>query len=310
MRRSYRSTRLRLECLEERAVLAPVPIVSLSGLGAARIGESVNFQVDFDNQATSAPTTGFGPYVDLFIDTTGADGVSPGGVEPTDYDGLSGLTASYLGASLTVIPVTLGAGGSFTHPFARTSSGAPLTGTAPAGFVAGDTLYVITLPFGSFVDTQPAAGITVSTTVSPEADLSVGLNVAAVGGFAYGADALDNPTVDVPIRGATASGTITPSVVTLTKSYNGPENETATGPNYPRRYTIVADVASGQIVTDLRLIDLLPNNIAFLSLVSSTPAGAVVEQLPTVALLPMRRTTIWSYGSPRSPVAQAQVTLP
>ena len=106
--------------------------------------------------------------------------------------------------------------------------------------------------------------------------------MAALGGFSYGADALDNPTVDAPLRGATASGTITPSVLTLTKTYSGPENETATGPNYRRRYTIRADLASGQTVTDLRLIDFLPNNIAFLSLVSSTPAGAVVEQTPTV----------------------------
>ena len=117
------------ESLEDRCLLAAVPVVSLDLRGQSMIGEPVDFSVTFDNQATAAPTTGFGPYIDLFMDVTGADGISPGASEPTDYDGFGpGLTASYLGAALTVIPVTIGPGGSFSHPdrnrcYRRTSGG-------------------------------------------------------------------------------------------------------------------------------------------------------------------------------------------
>ncbi len=272
----------RHETLEERTVLAPVPVVTFSGPDTAMIGENTSFSVQFDNQATGPPSVGYGPYVDLFIDTTGADGVFPGASEPTDYDGLSAITASYLGAALTVTPVQLGPAGSFVHPFATDGAGNPFAGTAPAGFSQGDTLYVIELPFGSFVDSQPTTDITIDTSVHPEADLNSNLNIAAIGGFRFGSDPLDNPTTDTPIRGSTASRTLTPTIVTLTKTYSGPEDETATGPNFPREYTITADVADGQTVTDLRLIDFLPNNISFLSVTASSPAGAIIEQQPTI----------------------------
>lgn len=270
------------EQLESRLALAPVPVVGITSSATPMIGESYAFQVSFDNQATGAPSTGYGPYVDLFLDTTGADGVSPGSAEPTDYDGFGFQSASFLGASITPIAVTIGAGGTYTHPIARTNTGAAVTGTAPAGFVAGDTLYVLELPFGSFVDEQTIALIDVNATVSAEADLSSPLRIASRGGFRYGSDALDNPTTDPSILGAVASTTTDPQLIRLTKTYLGPEDETATGPNYPRRYTLHADIASGQTITNLRLTDLLPNNLAFLSVISSSPAGAVIEQTPTI----------------------------
>ena len=39
------------------------------------------------------------------------------------------------------------------------------------------------------------------------------------------------------------SATLTPVVYRLIKTYSGPENETATGPNFPRQYTVTADLA-------------------------------------------------------------------
>ena len=167
--RSRSRVRVAYEGLEERAVLAPVPIVAISDPGAAMIGQDLELTVSFDNQASGAPTVGYGPYVDLFLDTTGADGVFPGLAEPTDFDGLGPITAGYLGVSLTVTPVPLGPGGSFVHPFALDGTGDPLAGTAPAGFVEGDTLYVIELPFGSFVDSQPVANLAISSSLHPEA---------------------------------------------------------------------------------------------------------------------------------------------
>ncbi len=181
------------EDLEERAVLAPLPVVTLTDPGPAMIGEGVGFTIRFDNQASPGSSVGYGPYVDLFVDTTGADGVAPGTSEPTDFDGLGAISAAYLGLPLSVTPVQLGPGATFVHPFATDATGSLLTGTAPAGFVEGDTLYVIELPFGSYVDEQPVVDIAIGTTISPEADVNTGLGVAAIGGFRFGADPLHNP---------------------------------------------------------------------------------------------------------------------
>ena len=64
-------------------------------------------------------------------------------------------------------------------------------------------------------------------------------------GFYYGC----TPTGGTPIYGTTTSANYTPTLVTLSKAFDGPENETATGPNYPRRFTISVEVAPGQTVT-------------------------------------------------------------
>ncbi|MCA9212871.1 MAG: isopeptide-forming domain-containing fimbrial protein, partial [Planctomycetales bacterium] len=283
-KKQLRASRLANKCiesLERRVMLDAVPVVSIDIEPQQMIGETVNFSVQFDNQATIGATVGFAPYVDLFLDTTGADGVAPGGSEPTDFDGFGSVSASVLGASLIPIEVTIGAGGSYEHPIAVDNAGDPLTATAPAGFEEGDTLYVIELPFGSFTDTQTPLDVEITTSLSDQADVGVPLSVAAQGGFRLGHDALDNPTIDSSIVGATASTTTNPTLIRLFKEYLGSESETATGPNYPQQYRIRADIADGQTISDLRLIDLLPDNLAFFSVVSSTPT-ATIEETPTV----------------------------
>jgi hypothetical protein len=78
--------------------------------------------------------------------------------------------------------------------------------------------------------------------------------VTAVAGFRYGADPLDNPGADPPLRQTTPSDAdVTPTLWTLTKTYLGPEDETATGRNYPRRYRLDVDIADGQPVTNLQI---------------------------------------------------------
>jgi uncharacterized repeat protein (TIGR01451 family)/fimbrial isopeptide formation D2 family protein len=72
------------------------------------------------------------------------------------------------------------------------------------------------------------------------------------------------------------------TLLSLTKTYIGPEDETATGPNYPHQYRIDVDIAPGQTIANLDVTDLLPNNEAFLSVVSSSPGGASVTSTPTV----------------------------
>ena len=138
----------------------------------------------------------------------------------------------------------------------------------------GDTLYVYQLPFGSFTPEQPMAPVTIDLNMSNLADLGTPLDIRARAGFMYGADPLANPRTDPSIvcddsTDSTdwASQGVTPTLIKLKKVYVGPEDETATGPNFPRRYVIEIDIADGQTITNLEVTDMLSPYIAYLSLV-------------------------------------------
>jgi uncharacterized repeat protein (TIGR01451 family)/fimbrial isopeptide formation D2 family protein len=153
----------------------------------------------------------------------------------------------------------------------------PLTGAAVA-CALGQQLIVLQLPFGSFTASQPPAPLTVIAALSGLADVGTPLSVTATPGFAYG----NSPTGNTPVIGAAATATLTPQAVRFTKTYIGPELETATGPNYPRRFRLSVDVATGVQVNNLAITDLLPPQYAFLAVTSIGPAGSVNTQTPTV----------------------------
>ena len=56
--------------------------------------------------------------------------------------------------------------------------------------------------------------------------------------------------------------------------YIGPEDETATGPNFPRQNQIQVAIAPGQTITNLDVTDLLPSNMQFVSVVETSKHGA------------------------------------
>jgi uncharacterized repeat protein (TIGR01451 family)/fimbrial isopeptide formation D2 family protein len=141
---------------------------------------------------------------------------------------------------------------------------------------------VVALPFGSFVPEQSPTDIDFTALLSQKADNNFPLQIQYRTGFRFGNDALNNFSTDPTLLSSFSSSTINPVLFTVSKSYNGPENETATGPNFKRRYTINADLGVGQTVANLDLIDKLPNNISYLQLISSSPAGGTIQQTPTV----------------------------
>ncbi len=123
--------------------------------------------------------------------------------------------------------------------------------------------------------------VNVQATLSNLADLSTSLMVKARGGFRFGSDPLDNWCCDAVIVNPASidgagwpSGSLTPTLLTLSKAYSGSEDETATGPNFPRRYTVTAGIAASQSVTGLTIDDTLPDNLQFSSVVSTSPAAA------------------------------------
>ncbi len=276
------SRQLRFEGLESRRLLAAQPGVSLSGPAEVFLGEPFQLTASFDN--LDASDAGYGPFLDLYIPVNGNDGV--GGV---DADGISVTSdAEYLGVPITTtilnFPDDGGGTGTVDHPYAVDSMGVPL----PVTGIAGDQLVTIQLPFGSFTPSQPAAAVTIDLLMSADADLQQSLDIQARAGFQYGSDALENPASDPSLVSDVASDATTwtpslsvePILIELSKTYLGPENETATGPNFPRQYRIDVDVASGQQIDNLDITDLLPNNVVLDSVDLITPAGTTTT-LPT-----------------------------
>lgn len=277
------------------AVADPVPSVTLSAdPGEPFIGQDVTLEIQFDN--TDAVETGYGPFVDLVLPVNGMDGI--GGVDADGIDLASGVSnATYLGVSVAteirVFPDDGSGTGCVDHPYAKNTTGAPLRvcGTA------GDKLVTMLLPFGSFVPDQPPAALELELSVSNEADLRAALSLSARAGFQFGANALDDPATDPSILGPNSGSDantdssawstkleLTPTLIRLTKSYSGPEDETATGPNFPRTYTISVDVAPEQEVTNLDVTDFLPDNMAYLGLVGTAGGTATTISQPPVGV--------------------------
>lgn len=288
---------------ETGSALAPLlnapPTISLNVPSVQFIGEDVSFTVTFDN---NDPAPGYGPIIDLIIPATGADG--------DDGLGTTTISASYLGtpftAGDTMRILTFDALGEATHPFFRDSSGAYITVTGNPG----DKLVVLRLPFGSFTSDQPPATVNVTVNMSNFADLGVPLTVQARGGYEFGYTPLDDwccgdAAYPNAISGWT-SDSVTPGLFTLAKSYSGPEDEAASGPNfrtyYPIQYTVTVDIASGQSISSLVLNDVLPDNLQYYDLIASNPAGAICNE-PVAAPPPPESpggTLTCSWGAPVS----------
>ena len=229
------------------------------------IGTNVDLAVNFTNPSTGGATRpGYAPWTYVVLPATGADG----------NDGLSYVagSANYLGASVTTSVQTF-ANGRVTGPaFARdpATDGPTSITAASVGARNGDQVVFFQLPFGSFAVDQPNATIKFQAALSNLADVGTPLDLEAGGGFALGATPTDDFPADRPITAAATAATVTPVLIQLKKIYNGPENETATGPNFPESFTIEAAVAPGQTITNFNLTDLLPDGMQFLGAGSVT----------------------------------------
>ena len=91
----------------------------------------------------------------------------------------------------------------------------------------------------------------------------------------FGNDPLNNPTTDPSVIGPQQDSDPrpVPTLLNLTKTYIGPEDETATGPNFKRRYRLAVDVAPGQTIENLHVVDVLPNTEQFTHVTSPHTPG-------------------------------------
>ncbi len=249
------------------AYAAPVPIVSVSSPAPAPIGTPASFNLSFSNTGVVAPTTGYGPYVDLFL-PRGADG----DIAPPN-DGLSFVNATYLGFPVPTFYNELCATGSFEHPLTKLVTSCQV----------GQQVVILRLPFGSYTNQQPTINLTINTNISPLADPGVPLTLTAQSGFQFGSSA----TGQTPIVSTATNGSVTPYIFQMKKTYTSPEDETATGPNFPRKYNIGLEVAAGQTLSNAVVTDNLPNSIAYTpNTITSTPSTPtiVISSTPVISV--------------------------
>lgn len=234
--------------------MAATPTVTfLDGSSASPfIGATQTLTLRFDNSG-GAGQTGYAPYIDLRIPRLGADGAGA-----AVDDGVTLLSATHLGADVEVTLLTFDQFGNASIGDEDAVLGGPRTITG----TPGDQVAILRLPFGSFTSSQTPADVELTFRVSNLADLNTPLPLTAMGGFAFGSDPLDNAPTDPAITGAPATLTLRPAVATLEVRYLGPEQETATGPSYPRAWESTATLATGQPFTNLTITDTIPDGVA------------------------------------------------
>ncbi|MEW5716992.1 MAG: isopeptide-forming domain-containing fimbrial protein [Chloroflexota bacterium] len=262
-----------------RPALKPYPQMTLSASpSTVMIGEhftvNATLQTITDTQTPVTATTGYGPFIDVIF---------PAGAQFQ--------SATYLGAGVTTQRLTFPVGGYVNHPYAVDSSGNPVQvyGTP------GDELVVLQLPFGSFTLGQPPVTVNMDAILSSTISLTTTPTIRARGGYQFGYTPLDDWCCGDPsIVGDVVTGTlwsvnqpIQPTLLRVSKSNNASESETATGPNYPRQWTVDVDVATGQTITNLQISDTLPDSAQFVSVDSVTGNGMSVY---TATLVPSTTT--------------------
>ncbi len=229
------------------------PQVLLTPTGASSlIGATQQVTLSFSNAGTNA---GYAPFIVLDL-PPGADG----------YDGVTLISATYLGATVDTTIVTYDLAGNATNPL----TGQIITGTP------GAQAAILSLPFGSFSPGQTAADVLLTLDTDSFADNAAPLTLEAQGGFAFGNDPLNNPGADPVVLGPVNAVSITPVIALLEKTYLGPEQETATGPSYVRQWDVVGTIANGQTLSGYTITDTLPNGVV----VNSAFTAAISTNLP------------------------------
>lgn len=236
------------------------------------LGGTFNFIASFTNPSTQV---GFAPYIDLFIPATGKDGA---GTEADD--GVTFVSATFLGENIKSFTLTFDANGQATHPLAKDINGNPLIiNAADYGMRAGDQFVVLQLPNASIAQGQPAIDIVVTLRLSNLADTSLSdaapdLTIKARGGFQFGNTSADDPTLDPSlVEAGTHNFVVHPTMVKLTQDVVVPDGSTPTGPNYSRTIIVTAETASDQTLNNVAITQTLPPEILVTAI---TPAAGGV----------------------------------
>jgi uncharacterized repeat protein (TIGR01451 family)/fimbrial isopeptide formation D2 family protein len=230
---------------------------SLPPLGYGELlGENINYTVSLDNNG-GGTESGFRPVVELIL--------------PPE---ITFVSADHPDSGLAVVSttITVPASGEVEHP---------ITAELITGLTENDLFVVLEYPLGSIAPDQDAAGMGITLNIDPSAAPQVPIadGIQTRCGFAFGEDALNNPSSpDPPIydTGGNYNTTfnfnsteITPLIASINKSVSGINDsaEVATGPNHPLAYSI-----SGEIAPDANA-----HPLATFDLVDTIPDGFVID---------------------------------
>jgi len=239
------------------------------------IGETFKFKVRFRNTGNAI---GYGPFIDLAIDSRGVDANAVSPIPPSsalDCDGIdfgSARMVDVIGGPLALTSTKLPTGwDAVTNCSTPTSNSTPTHPYANVGTVtlpaSGWQLATIELPFGSFDPSQPEIVVEVTAKVHRYADPNVPLRICERGGFRWTAETSGSPILEPNTTNNVGTWTcqeVTPRVFMIKKEYLGPEDETATGPNFKHKYKITLDIADGQTIgKPLTIKDCLPDGMVY-----------------------------------------------
>ena len=227
---------------------APEPSLSLTAEDPELLNDAVNVTASLTNSSATSTDTGFFPIIEITLPeelalsaacTTAVTLTNPSGapVACTTFGGFGVASATY------------------TNPF----TGEQIT------IQDDETLIILNAPTGTLAVGQPAIEWTLATSMTTDAAVGTAFGITGRGIFVLG-DMADGTKSECGGAGDTicqnpaATTSITPTVLELEKN-TAATVALATGPNYPRNFTINADVANGETVTSLVIADTIPDTL-------------------------------------------------
>lgn len=234
-------------------VRAQTPVLS----DTIPVSNFINEQFCFPVTITDSGGPGYGPYIRLIL---------PAGV---DFTG-----ATFLGNAVTATNVGTFTVGPLRDPNLNTGTVADSVFGNP-----GETLWILNLPVGSVTD----GGVSIVTQICCVLDGSiltpgVPVDITTQAVFEFGG----TPTGSTgPTFGSIETGSIIPTLYTFDKTATSIEGEQTPGPSFPITYALTLDIANGQTLTNVSLIDNLPGTLQYIgNLTISGATGCVTNSTP------------------------------
>lgn len=196
------------------------------------------------------------PNVDTFIgeqsctttilSNSGAPGYGPYVIISVSENLLLDSVSLFSGSLTQTLLGVIGANG-VTDPISSTEFLMPL----------GASVYQLILPVGSVVENGPPLELEICTTLANGIAIGDIQTVSVAPGYQFGDTPTgDNgPIFDYPANEVT--GDINPVVEVLEKTSTAPEGERPPGPSFPFEFLLSSDIANGETITDITLIDIL-----------------------------------------------------
>lgn len=256
-------------------VLDTVPTADVSFTGSADqvdsalLGGSFTETIQFKN---TGGATGYSPYVEIFAPSNAQQNTPLQSLVMVDSSGTKIQTLNT--QAITLVDDDPSHSGQVGAYYKGTSASTPaIWVSAPTGLKAGDTMYVASLPFGSYTSGQPTINMvatfgTESSDSSHISQLSSTSGKNVILGVAGGYELGDSATGSTPIQGSDATRQVSVNLLDVSAQIQTSvgEDESPTGPSYTEHYKITinpAPVTANAAVTGTTLTIILPDQVIY-----------------------------------------------